>query len=168
VFWYRARGAAGERLTARMLRPLLWWGLGRWDVFHDFQIPRSRANGDHLSWGPAGFIYIDTKMYAANARITMNASGQLWYGRFPMDKTLKTVRWEADRAAEALGEPVRAVIAVHGAKVPPGGFVVDGVAVISSSELVRYLRDLPRAEGWGRARVRSMRRLVEQRLQPAR
>lgn len=163
-----ARGAAGERKTARILRPLIWFGFGLWAVIHDFQIRGSRANGDHLVIGPCGPVYVDTKTWSAkNARVTTDRHGRLWYGRFPQQKAVETVLWEASSAAQALGHPVRSVIAVHHAAIPPGGLFSGGVTVIQARELRRYLRDLPREPDWNRARVASAYRLATHRLRPA-
>ncbi|WP_432156220.1 nuclease-related domain-containing protein [Streptomyces sp. bgisy153] len=162
-----ARGAAGERKTARILRPLVWFGLGAWAVIHDFRVG-SKYNGDHLVVGRCGPVYVDTKTWAAkNARVTTDRHGRLWYGRYPQQKTIETVLWEADSVAQALGHPVRAVIAVHHAPVPRGGLFSGGVTIVQASELRRYLRDLPREQGWNRARVASAYRLARHRLQPA-
>lgn len=162
-----ARGAAGERKTARILRPLVWFGFGVWAVIHDFRVG-SKYNGDHLVVGRCGPVYVDTKTWAAkNARVTTDRNGRLWYGRYPQQKTIETVLWEADSAAQALGHPVRAVIAVHHAAVPRGGLFSGGVTIVQATELRRYLRDLPREPGWNRARVASTYRLARHRLQPA-
>ncbi|KFG71366.1 nuclease-related domain-containing protein [Streptomyces mutabilis] len=162
-----ARGAAGERKTARILRTLVWCGLGTWAVIHDFRVG-TKYNGDHLVIGRCGPVYVDTKTWSAkNARVTTDRRGRLWYGRFPQDKTIETVLWEAESAAQALGHPVRAVIAVHHAPVPRGGLRSGGVTVVQASELRRHLRDLPRTPGWNRARVAATYRLARHRLQPA-
>lgn len=164
-----ARGAAGERRTARILRPLIWLGFGRWAVIHDFLIPGARAaNGDHLIFGPFGLYYCDTKEWGAkNARVTLDRQGRLWYGRYPQQKTIETVLWEASRTSQALGHPVPAVIAVHHAPVPPGGLISGGVVIIQASELRRFLRDLPREPGWSRARIASAYRHARHVLRPA-
>ncbi|TLQ39410.1 nuclease-related domain-containing protein [Streptomyces marianii] len=162
-----ATGAAGERRTRWILAPLVWFGLGRWAVLHDRQIPRSRANLDHLVLGKCGPVYVDTKTWKAkNAKVHMRG-GTLWYGRHPQQKTLETVQWEASRAAEVLGHRVQAVVAVHHAAVPPGGLVSHGVTIIQSTELRRFLRALPKEPGWDRARVRQAALLAEQHLRPA-
>ncbi|WP_329020734.1 nuclease-related domain-containing protein [Streptomyces sp. NBC_01601] len=162
-----ATGAAGERRTRWILAPLVWCGLGRWAVLHDRQIPRSRANLDHLILGRCGPVYIDTKTWKArNAKVYLRC-GQLWYGSHPQQKTLDTVLWEAGRAAEVLGHPVLPVVAVHHAVVPPGGLISSGVTIIPAGELRRFLRALPKAPGWNRARIASAYRLADQQLRPA-
>ena len=162
-----ATGAAGERRTRWILAPLVWCGLGHWAVLHDRQIPRSRANLDHLVLGRCGPVYVDTKTWKAkNAKVYLRR-GQLWYGNWPQQQTLDTVLWEARRAAEVLGHPVLAVVAVHHAAVPPGGLISSGVTIIPASELRPFLRALPKAPGWNRARIASAYRLADKQLRPA-
>ncbi|MEO3976927.1 nuclease-related domain-containing protein [Streptomyces sp. CAU 1734] len=162
-----ATGAAGERRTRRILAPLVWAGFGRWAVLHDRQIPRSRANLDHLVLGPCGPVYVDTKTWRSRtARVHMRGAG-LWYGGHSQQKMLDTVLWEAGRAEEALGHPVQAIVAVHYAAVPRGGLTSQGVTIIPSTELRRYLRALPKVPGWDRARVARAFRRADVHLPPA-
>jgi hypothetical protein len=56
------------------------------------------------------------------------------------------VSWEADQAAQVLPDPGMAVVpivAVHGAQVPWGKVVVDGVPVVPARRLPSLLRQLP-------------------------
>ena len=56
------------------------------------------------------------------------------------------VSFEADRAAQGLPDPgvvVLPVVAVHGAQVPWGKVVVQGVPVIAARRLPSMLRALP-------------------------
>ncbi|MER0476868.1 nuclease-related domain-containing protein [Streptomyces sp. Edi2] len=163
-----ATGAAGERRTRRTLIPLVWTGLGRWIVLHDRQIPRSRANLDHLIFGRCGPVYVDTKTWTSKtSKVRLDAHGRLWYGRYPQQDAVDTVIWEAGRAAQVLGHSVRPVIAVHYAHVPPGGLVTAGVTVVQATELRRHLRSLPKEPGWSRARIRKAALLADQQLRPA-
>ncbi|MFI1189663.1 nuclease-related domain-containing protein [Streptomyces californicus] len=163
-----AAGAAGERRTRRILAPLVWFGFGRWAVLHDRQIPRSRANLDHLVIGRCGLSYVDTKSWRSrSSKVRLDARGSLWYGRYPQQRAVATVVWEAQRAAEVLGYPVRPVIAVHHAAIPPGGLVSNGVTIVQATELRRHLRSLPREPGWHRRRIRAAARLANVRLRPA-
>ncbi|WP_327359581.1 nuclease-related domain-containing protein [Streptomyces sp. NBC_01304] len=163
-----ATGAAGERRTRWILAPLVWFGFGAWAVLHDRQIPRSRANLDHLVLGRCGPVYVDTKTWKAKRARVQLRHGQLWYGRHPQQKTLDTVLWEAGRAAEVLGTHVQAIIAVHYAEVPPGGLISSGVTIIPASELRGFLRALPKEPGWNRARIARARQWADERLPPAR
>ncbi|MFH0246178.1 nuclease-related domain-containing protein [Streptomyces sp. HK10] len=159
-------GAAGERRTARILAPLTW--LHHYEVLHDRAIPRSRANLDHLVIGRTGPVYVDTKNWTSTkSQVRLAPDGQLWYGRFPQGRAVATVRWEADQAQRILGWPVRAVIAVHGARVPGGRIHLGDVTIVQASKLRRYIRSLPPAPGWNREVVRETARVADTRLPPA-
>jgi hypothetical protein len=135
------RGAAGERHTARLLDPLARHG---WAVLHDLTIPGSRANLDHLVIGPGGVFVIDSKQY--RGRLQLDSTGRLWHGHYPLAPTLRAVDFEADQAARVLPDPGVAlvpIVAVHGAQVPWGKIVIDGVPVVSARRLPRMLGQLP-------------------------
>jgi Nuclease-related domain len=139
VAWQR--GAAGERRTARLLGPLERHG---WAILHDLAVPGSGANIDHLVIGPGGVFVIDSKQY--RGRLQLDRSGRLWHGRYPLAATLRAVDFEADQAAQILPDPGMAVVpivAVHGAQVPWGKVVTDGVPVVSARRLPGMLRQLP-------------------------
>jgi hypothetical protein len=68
------------------------------------------------------------------------------HGRYPLAPTLRALDFEADRAAQVLVAPdvvVVPIVAVHGARVPWGKAVVDGVPVVSARRLPSMLRALP-------------------------
>ena len=135
------QGAAGERRTARLLDPLERHG---WAVLHDLALPGSRANLDHLVIGPGGVFVIDSKQY--RGRLQLDSSGRLWHGRYPLDPTLRAVSFEADQAAVVLPDPgvaVVPVVAVHGAQVPWGKVVMEGVPVVTARRLPSMLLGLP-------------------------
>jgi hypothetical protein len=139
------RGAAGERRTARLLAPLERQG---WAVLHDLAVPGSTANIDHLALGPGGVFVIDSKQY--RGRLQLDAVGKLWHGRHPLAPTLGAVSWEADQAAQALPDPgvaVVPIVAVHGAQVPWGKVVTDGVPVVAAQRLPSMLGGLPAVLG---------------------
>ena len=139
------RGAVGERRTARLLAPLERHG---WAVLHDLALPGSRANLDHLVIGPGGVFVIDSKQY--RGRLQLDGSGRLWHGRYPLAPTLRAVSFEADQAAQILPDPgvvVLPVVAVHGAQVPWGKVVIDGVPVVLARRLPSMLRQLPAVLG---------------------
>ena len=138
-------GAAGERRTARLLGQLERQG---WAVLHDLALPASQANLDHLVIGPGGVFAIDSKQY--RGRLQLDPSGQLWHGRYPLAPTLRAVSFEADRAAVVLPDPGMAVVpivAVHGAPVPWGKVVMDGVPVVAARRLPSMLGELPAVLG---------------------
>jgi nuclease-like protein len=135
------RGAAGERRTARLLDPLERHG---WTVLHDLAVPGSRANIDHLVIGPGGVLVIDSKHY--RGRLQLDGSGRLWHGRYPLAPMLRVVDFEADQAALVLADPdvvVVPIVAVHGAQVPWGKVVMNGVPVVAARRLPSMLRVLP-------------------------
>jgi len=145
------RGAAGERRTARLLGPLERHG---WAVLHDLAVPGSRANMDHLVIGPGGVFVIDSKQY--RGRLQLDSSGRLWHGRYPLAPALRAVSFEADLAAQVLTDPdvvVVPVMAVHGAQVPWGKVVTDGVPVVSARRLPSMLCQLPAVLGPERVAV---------------
>jgi hypothetical protein len=135
------RGAAGERRTAALLKPLERHG---WAVLHDLAVPGSQANIDHLVIGPGGVFAIDSKQY--RGRLQLDAVGKLWYGRHPLAPALRAASWEADQAAKLLPDPGMAVVpivAVHGAQVPWGKVVIDGVPIVPARRLPSMLCQLP-------------------------
>jgi hypothetical protein len=141
------RGAVGERRTARLLAGLERHG---WAVLHDLAVAGSRANLDHLVIGPAGVFVIDSKQYCG--RLRLDPSGRLWHGRYPLAPTLRAVSFEADQAALVLTDPdvvvvVVPIVAVHGAQVPWGKVVMDGVPVVAARRLPSMLRQLPAVLG---------------------
>lgn len=131
------RGAKGEQRTARRLRPL---GRG-WTVFHDLAIPGSRANVDHLVIGPPGVFLIDSKHY--RGRLTLSPEGSLWYGHHPLAGVLATVRWEAAVLSQALGILVIPMLCVHGAQLPWGELMAEGIPALAADRVVTTMRALP-------------------------
>jgi hypothetical protein len=139
------RGAAGERRTARLLDPLQRHG---WAILHDVAVPDSRANIDHLVIGPGGVFVIDSKHY--RGRLQLDPSGRLWHGCCPLTPTFRAVSFEADQAAQVLPDPgvaVVPIVAVHGARVPCGKVVMDGIPVVPAKRLPSMLRELPAVLG---------------------
>ena len=139
------RGAAGERRTARLLGPLERQG---WAILHDLAVPGSPANIDHLAIGLGGVFVIDSKQY--RGRLQLDLSGRLCHGRYPLAPTLQAVSWEADQAAQVLPDPGVAVVpilAVHGAQVPWGKVVTNGVPVLAVRRLPSMLGSLPAVLG---------------------
>jgi hypothetical protein len=139
------RGAIGERRTARLLGRL---ERHSWAVLHDLAVPGSRANIDHMVIGPGGVFVIDSKLYSG--KLHLAPGGSLWHGRYPVAPMLRAVRFEADQAAQLLATPgveVVPLVAVHGAQVPWGKLVADGVPVVSARRLPELLRSLPAVLG---------------------
>jgi Nuclease-related domain len=131
------RGAKGEQRTACRLRRL-----GRaWTIFHDLAIPGSRANADHLVVGPPGVFLIDSKHY--RGRLTLTPEGSLWYGHHPLAGVLATVHWEAAILSQTLGTTVTPMLCVHGAQLPWGELMAEGVPVLAADRVTTTLRALP-------------------------
>ena len=87
---------------------------------------------------------IDSKQY--RGRLQLDPTGRLWHGRYPLARTLRAVDFEADQAVRVLSDPgvaVVPIVAVHGAQVPWGKVVTDGVPVVAARRLPSMLRALP-------------------------
>ena len=97
--------------------------------------------------GPGGVFVIDSKQY--RGRLQLDAVGKLWHGRHSLAPALRAASWEADQAALVLADPqvVVPIMAVHGAQVPWGKVVVDGVPVVAARRLPSTLRQLPAVLG---------------------
>jgi hypothetical protein len=124
------RGAHGERRTARLLDRLTREG---YVVFHDLAVPGSDANVDHLVIGPSGVFVIDSKQWTG--RVHQGADGLAWHNHYPLDRTLETVRWEAEAISRLLGTRTAALLCVHGAHVQGGGVDAQGVAIVPAGRL---------------------------------
>jgi hypothetical protein len=154
------RGAAGERRTAKVLRPLIREG---WTVAHD--VPLSRGNLDHVLVGPAGVFLLETKFR---------------YGRVKLEDGVLTIRYPDDPdevfSMPHLGDQVRGraknlcvtlrsgngvpdwvtPVVVLWADFPAQRVERDGVVYVHGDELVGWLRSLmrPGIARPGRARAR--------------
>jgi hypothetical protein len=130
------RGAQGERHTARLLDRLTRDG---YVVFHDLAIPGSDANVDHLVIGPSGVFVIDSKQWTGS--IYRDADKLAWHNHYPLDRTLATVRWEAETVGRLLGTRTAALLCVHGAHVQGGGVDIHGVPIVPAGRLRDALGD---------------------------
>jgi hypothetical protein len=120
------RGAHGERRTARLLERLTRDG---YVVFHDLAVPgNTSANVDQLVIGPTGVFVIDSKQWTGS--VHQGADGLAWHNHYRLDRTLETVRWEAETLGRLLGTQAAALVCVHGAHVHGGGLDVQGVAIV--------------------------------------
>jgi Nuclease-related domain len=120
------RGVQGERHTARLLRRLTRDGFV---VFHDLAVPgNTRANVDHLVIGPTGVFVIDSKQWTCS--VHRGDDGLVWHDHYRLDRTLETVRWEAEMVGRLLGTRTAALLCVHGAHVHGGGLHAQGVAIV--------------------------------------
>ena len=124
------RGAAGERRTARRLDRLARDG---YVVFHDLAVPGSPANVDHLVIGPTGVFVIDSKQWTGQVR--QSNDGLVWHNHYRLDRTLETVRWEAETLGRLLGLPAAPLLCVHGAHIQQAGLYAHGVAIVPADRL---------------------------------
>jgi hypothetical protein len=124
------RGAAGERRTARRLHRLPRDG---YVVFHDVALPGSPANVDHLVIGPSGVFVIDSKQWTG--QVYQSSDGLVWHNHYRLDRTLETVRWEAETLGRVLGIPAAPVLCVHGAHIQQAGLRAHGVAIVPADRL---------------------------------
>jgi hypothetical protein len=123
------RGAAGERRTARLLDRLHRDG---YVVLHDLAVPGSPANVDHLVLGPSGVFVIDSKQWTGS--VHQSPDGLVWHNHYRLDRSLATVRWEAEALGRLLGIPAAPLVCVHGAHVN-GGLYAQGVAIVPADRL---------------------------------
>jgi hypothetical protein len=110
--------------------------------------PLASYRSIHLVIGPGGVFVIDSKHY--RGRLQLDSSGRLWHGRYPLAPALGAVDFEADQAAQVLTDPdavVVPIVAVHGAQVPWGKVVMQGVPVVAARRLPSMLRALPAVLG---------------------
>jgi hypothetical protein len=104
--------------------------------------------------GPGGVFVIDSKQY--RGRLQLDGSGRLWHGRYPLAPALRAVSFEADQAAQVLTDPdvvVRPIMTIHGAQVPWGKVVMEGIPVMPAKRLPSMLRQLPAVLGPERVAV---------------
>ncbi|MFI9332946.1 nuclease-related domain-containing protein [Kitasatospora sp. NPDC052868] len=157
------KGAEGERRTAQMLIPLQRDG---WSALHDRAVPGSKANVDHLLIGPAGAVMVDSKFWTSSKSRLRLDGGRLFYGRYDQTRTLQTAAWEAQQAARVLGVPVRAIVAVHGATVPGGVLMLEGVTVVPAKRVPHIVRNFAPMPGFDPYRVQQLVALAERGLPP--
>jgi hypothetical protein len=124
------RGAKGEQQTARLLGRL---GREGYVVFHDLAMPDSPANLDHLVVGPSGVFVIDSKQWTG--QVHQSADGLLWHDHYRLDRTLATIRWQAETLGRLLGVPVAPLVCVYGARIQHGGLRAQGVAIVPAALL---------------------------------
>jgi hypothetical protein len=124
------RGAAGERHTARLLDRL---GREGYVIFHDLAMPDSPANLDHLVLGLSGVFVIDSKQWSG--QVHQSSDGLIWHNHYRLDRTLATIRWQAETLGRLLGVPVAPLVCVHGAHIQHGGLRAQGVAIVPATLL---------------------------------
>lgn len=101
--------------------------------FHDLALPDSPANLDHLVVGPSGVFVIDSKQWTG--QVHQSSDGLIWHNHYRLDRTLATLRWQAETLGHLLGVPVAPLVCVHGAHIQGGGLCAQGVAVVPATLL---------------------------------
>jgi hypothetical protein len=76
---------------------------------------------------------IDSKQWTGH--VHQSADGLVWHDHYRLDRTLATVRWQAEALGRLLGVPVAPLVCVHGAHIQGGGLHAQGVAVVPASLL---------------------------------
>jgi hypothetical protein len=71
---------------------------------------------------------IDSKQWSGS--VHQGADGLVWHNHYRLDRTLETVRWEAETVGRLLGTRAAALLCVHGAHVYGGGLDAQGVAIV--------------------------------------
>jgi hypothetical protein len=138
-------GAAGERRTERVLRPLQRVG---WTIRHDLDLPGA-GNIDHLAVGPAGVFVLDSKAWSGivtvdqdGATITArDAPDSAWLARGEHRAATRTAARTARALAVAVGRTVPAaqsVIVVWGA-FPQRVAVSGGVTYVAGEHVHDWL-----------------------------
>jgi hypothetical protein len=84
--------------------------------------------------GPSGILVIDSKQWSG--QVHQSSDGLIWHNHYRLDRTLATIRWQAETLGRLLGVPVAPLICVHGAHIQGGGLHAQGVAVVPAT-LVR-------------------------------
>jgi hypothetical protein len=83
--------------------------------------------------GSTGVFVIDSKQWTGT--VHQSADGLAWHNHHRLDRTLETVRWEAQVISRLLGSRAAALLCVHGAHVQGGGLHAHGVAIVPAGGL---------------------------------
>jgi hypothetical protein len=67
--------------------------------------------------------------------VHQGADGLVWHNHYRLDRTLETVRWEAETINRLLDTRTIALLCVHGAHVQGGGLDAQGVAIVPAGRL---------------------------------
>ena len=78
--------------------------------------------------GPSGVFVIDSKQWTGS--VHQGIDGLAWHNHYCLDRSLETVRWEADTISRILGTRATSLVCVHGAHVHGGGLHAQGVAIV--------------------------------------
>ena len=89
--------------------------------------------GTILVVGPSGVFVIDSKRWTG--QVHQGSDGLIWQNHYRLDRTLATIRWQAETLGRLLGVPVAPLVCVHGAQIQGGGLCAQGVAVVPATLL---------------------------------
>ena len=95
--------------------------------------PLDRHRSIHLVLGPSGVFVIDSKQW--RGQVQQSSDGLIWHNHYRLDRTLTTIRWQAQTLGRLLGVPVAPLICVHGAHIQHGGLNAQGVAIVPATLL---------------------------------
>jgi hypothetical protein len=71
---------------------------------------------------------IDSKQWSGS--VHQGNDRLAWHNSYRLDRTLETVRWEAETVGRLLGTRVHPLLCVHGGHVHGGGLHAQGVAIV--------------------------------------
>jgi hypothetical protein len=138
--WYK--GALGEIAVGRVLARL---GT-EWMVLHAVPVGAGSSDIDHVLIGPAGVFTVNTKNHSGQS---VWVAGQIMMVAGKKQRHLYNASHEAERAAKILTRAVNHAVDVRGVVVvvAPKSLTIReppaGVAVVTDTQLLRWLRGLP-------------------------
>jgi hypothetical protein len=130
--------AADERRIAAELATLP----ASYTILHDLLVPGRDAALGHVVVGPGGAFLVVSHRHDAELDLR---DDQLFLGGEPVAPVLRAIRDDADVLAEALGTPVRPVVALFGPE--PSAEVLDGSLALEDATVctpVRVARSISR------------------------
>jgi hypothetical protein len=140
-----ARGADGEKRTAKAVRPLLQEG---WKAKHDVDL--ERGNADHILRSPSGTAYLlETKTLSGSITINHGVIScrspddpeeTRWLD--PRRQLIRTTRQVSSEWSRRSGQPapeIRPVVVIWG-ELESEPQLFDGIAYVAGSGLAQFLR----------------------------
>jgi hypothetical protein len=85
------------------------------------------------SSAPAGCSSSTPKQWTG--QVHQSADGLVWHDHYRLDRTLATIRWQAETLGRLLGVPVAPLVCVHGAHIQHGGLRTQGVAIVPAAQV---------------------------------
>lgn len=143
--------AADERRIAAELATLP----ASYSILHDLLVPGREAPFGHVVVGPGGAFLVVSHRHDRELELIDEA---LWVAGEPLAPVLRDTRSDAELLAEALGTPVRAVVALFGPE--PAAEVLDGVQAFDDATVCTAAR-VARAVSRGSHTLLASRALAE-------